>query len=146
MQTLLDSPAPLVFAPWEVSSHVWIDETDLDRLAASGERGAWVAEHTRPWLRIWREDLGAPGFNPFDTLAIAALTHPDWLDRFACRVWIEDGPDDTAPRAEQARGATKPHLLVAPARRGDGRIAAYCHRPSPAFKPMLLERLAGPAT
>lgn len=146
MQTLLDSAVPLVFAPWEVSSHVWIEDADLDRLAAASACGAYLAGHARPWLRIWREDLGAPGFNPFDTLAIAAISHPTLLEHFACGVWIEDGPDDTAPAERRAAGATKPHLLVDPALRDPVRPAIYCFRPKAAFKPMLLERLAGPAT
>lgn len=143
MQVLLDATSDLIFAPWEVSSHVWILPEDLDLLQESGGAGAYVAEHARPWLEMWRRDLRAPGFNPFDTLAIAAITHPDWLEHFDCGVWIEPGPNDTAPSEEQARGATKPHLLVDPARRGALRSAQYCHRPNAAFKPMLLERLSG---
>lgn len=146
MQRLLDSPAPLVFAPWEVSSHVWIEEADLDVLAAASASGAYIAEHARPWLAFWRERLAAPGFNPFDSLAIAAVTHPDWLERFTAHVWIEDGPDDTASADARAAGATKPHLLVDAGRSEIARIAEYCHRPSPALKAMLLGRLARRAT
>jgi pyrimidine-specific ribonucleoside hydrolase len=140
MQALLDANVDLVFAPWEVSSHVWLGEDDLDRLAASGESGAYIARHSRAWLAIWREQLGAPGFNPFDTLAIAAVTHPSLLKSFEAGVWIEDGPDDTAPRAERVH-RTKPHLLVDPEKAG--RRARYCFEPLPAFKPLLIERLAG---
>jgi inosine-uridine nucleoside N-ribohydrolase len=146
MQILLDAEPALIFAPWEVSSHVWIESADLDAIETRGPIGAWVAGHARPWLRIWHEQLGAPGFNPFDTLAIAALSHPDWLERFECGVWIEDGPDDTAPAEARAAGATKPHLLVDPAARGTLRRAVYCFRPRDAFKPMLLDRLARAAT
>jgi inosine-uridine nucleoside N-ribohydrolase len=143
MHVLLNSGAPLVFAPWEVSSHVWIEAADLDRLEASGGSGAYIAEHARPWLAIWQEQLHAPGFNPFDTLAIAWLTHPHWIQNFHCGVWIEDRPDDTAPAAALADGAVKPHLLV-DAERGGPQKAIYCHRPSPDLKPMLLERLIAP--
>lgn len=144
MHVLLNSGVPLVFAPWEVSSHVWIVEQDLDRLAAAGGSAAWIAEHARPWLTLWRDSLGAPGFNPFDTLAIAWLTHPHWLEHFRCGVWIEQGPDDTAPEAARAAGATKPHLLVDEGRLDGGREAIYCHRPGDAVKPMILERLIAP--
>ncbi|MGH0036853.1 MAG: nucleoside hydrolase [Myxococcota bacterium] len=139
MQALLDAEVELVFAPWEVSSHVWIEEADLDRLAGSGDSGAYIARHSRPWLAIWRDRLGAPGFNPFDTLAIAAVSHPDLLETFEAGVWIEEGPNDTAPRDERGPGNTKPHLLVDPKR--PGRRARYCHTPKPAFKPLLLDRL-----
>jgi len=143
VQALLDSEIPLVFAPWEVSSHVWLTESDLEQLAASGPSGEYIARHARPWLAIWRDRLGAPGFNPFDTLAIAAVTHPPLLRSFEAGVWIEDGPDDTAPPSERAAGRRKPHLLVDPER--PGRRATYCFEPEPGFKPLLLERLAAPA-
>ncbi len=138
---LLEAGTEIVFAPWEVSSHVWLDEADLDRLAESGDSGAYIAEHSRPWLAIWRDQLGAPGFNPFDTLAVAAVTHPHWLRGFDAGVWIEEGPDDTAPEAERDRGRTKPHLLVDADHPGPR--ARYCYEPAAEFKPMLLERLAG---
>jgi pyrimidine-specific ribonucleoside hydrolase len=143
MHVLINSGAPLVFAPWEVSSHVFIDASDLDSLEAGGGPGAWIAEHSRPWLTIWQEQLGAPGFNPFDTLAVAWLTHPGWLEHFRCAVHIEEGPDDTAPDGGALAGATKPHLLVDAACSEDCATAIYCHRPSPELKPMLLERLVG---
>jgi pyrimidine-specific ribonucleoside hydrolase len=145
MHVLLNSGVPLVFAPWEVSSHVWIEAADLDQLEAGGGPGAYIAEHSRPWLAIWQEQLRAPGFNPFDTLAIAWLTHPHWLEHFHCGVWIEEAPDDTAPEDAQAAGAAKPHLLVDADRSHDLRKAIYCHRPSTEFKSMLLERLIAPA-
>lgn len=141
MQVLIDSGIDLVFAPWEVSSHVWLTENDLDGLEDSGESGQYIAQHSRSWLKIWRDDLGAPGFNPFDTLAIAWVSHPHLLEHFRCGVWIEEGPDDTAPLSEQAEGRSKPHLLV-DADKGDR--AVYCHHPASGFKPLLLDRLARP--
>jgi len=142
MRDLLTSGLPLCFAPWEVSSHVWIEPEDLDRLEREGGKGgAWLAERCRPWLERWRRDLGAPGFNPFDTLAVARLTHPELLKSFEAGVWIEEGPDDSAPREEREAGRTKPHLLVDPDRAAPR--ATYCHEPLPAFKPLLLERLVG---
>ncbi|MCZ6464252.1 MAG: nucleoside hydrolase [Proteobacteria bacterium] len=141
MQALLDSGIELIFAPWEVSSHVWLTGRDLDQLEESGETGSYIARHSRSWLEIWQKDLGAPGFNPFDTLAVAWATHPHRLRHFEAGVWIEDGPDDTATPEEQAAGKQKPHLLV-DARR-TGRSATYCFEPSPDFKRLLLERLAG---
>jgi len=143
MQALLGTGLPLVFAPWEVSSHVWIEAEDLQRLAGSGPSGAWLAAHCAPWLEFWRRDLGAKGFNPFDSLAIAAVTHPGLLRGFDAGVWIEMGPDDRASPVEQAAGAAKPHLLVDPAR--PGRRGWYTFEPLPELKPLLLERLARPA-
>lgn len=146
MQVLLDSPIPLVFAPWEVSSHVWMTGEDLDELEGASESGSFIARASRDWLRNWQENLKAPGFNPFDTLAIAWLTHPEWLEHFEAHVWIEEGPADRPPVENEGAapsGDPKPYLLVDADSldRPDARRAIYCHRPSDSFKPMLLERL-----
>jgi len=148
MQVLLDSTVPLVFAPWELSSHVWLTTEDLDRIAIASESGAYIAQASHPWLEIWQRDLKAPGFNPFDTLAIGWLTHPQWFQYFEAPVWIEEGPADRPPvenhgAATRSDPTRKPYLLVDPdaPRATASRRAIYCHRPARAFKPMLLERL-----
>jgi inosine-uridine nucleoside N-ribohydrolase len=130
MRVILDSAVPLVLAPWEVSSGVWIEADDLERLARAGDPGAWLAARSRPWLAMWRRELGATGFNPFDSLAVAWLTHPSLIEHFPARVWIEQRPD-----------GGKPHLLVEETSAAPR--AVYCHRARPALKAMLLERLAG---
>jgi inosine-uridine nucleoside N-ribohydrolase len=137
MRVVVESAVPLVLAPWEVSSGVWIEAGDLDRLAATDAAGRWLAERARPWLAMWQRELGASGFNPFDSLAVAWLTHPELLERFSARVWIEDGPDDRPSHA----GETKPYLLVEETT-GAAR-AVYCHRARPALRTMLLERFGG---
>jgi len=137
MRVIVDGTVPLVLAPWEVSSGVWIDGADLDRLARADETGAWLAERARPWLAMWQREFGAAGFNPFDSLAVAWLTHPALLAHFPARVWIEDGPDDRPSHA----GETKPYLLV---EETAGVVrAVYCHRAQPALKAVLLERFGG---
>ena len=136
MQVLLDSEVDLVFAPWEVSSHVWLEAVDLDALAGVSETGTYIAEHSRDWLAMWTDDLKAPGFNPFDTLAIAWVTHRELLTHHMVSVWIEP-PTGNAVDA-------KPQLLVDLSPREAGRKAIYCSEPSRGFKPLLLERLAGP--
>ncbi len=140
MQAVLDGRAQLVFAPWEVSSHVWVTADDLDALAQTGDPGAYVAAHSRDWLRFWTDSLGAPGFNPFDTLAVAWLTHPELLDHFAGPVRIE-------PAVASDGAAARPLLVVdaAASAGADARRAIYCHRPHPEFKPLLLTRLGRPA-
>ena len=137
MQHVLDSDIDIVFAPWEVSSHAWLTAEDLDALALASESGAYIAERSRQWLSVWTDSLGAPGFNPFDTLAVAWLTHPEMMECFTGPVWIEEAP---------SVGAT-PLLHVDPEPRGTERArrALYCQRPSPDFKPMLLSRLRAPA-
>ena len=139
MQVLLDSSVPLVFAPWEVSSHVWIRQADLDALAESGGTGAWIAAACASWIARWKANFGVDGFNPFDTLAVAWLTHPDWIESMEVGVWIEEGDDDV--RA----GEIKPFLHVDPGR-ADVRRAIYTYRPDRRFQAALIERLAGPVS
>jgi len=140
MRVVLASPAPLVFAPWELSSHVWITGEDLDRLAQQSPSGAYIAGRSRSWLEMWEVELGAPGFNPFDTLAVGALTHPQWIEGFGASVWIEAQKPEPGSDAEP-----KPHLLAEAPERPGARSARYCARPHADFKPMLLERLARPS-
>jgi pyrimidine-specific ribonucleoside hydrolase len=139
MQVILDSAVPLDLAPWEVSSQVWIRRADMEALSSRSESGRFLAESTASWLAFWREELGADGFNPFDTLAVAWVTHPDLIEWSEVAVWIEEGEDDTAPGS----GARKPYLHVDPTRAG-GRRARYAHYPAPAFHDLLVARLAAP--
>lgn len=137
MQVLLDSPIELVFAPWEVSSHVWLTRDDLKKLSATGGSGEWIAKTSEYWIKLWEATITDKGFNPFDTLAVGYLTHPQWIKSLPVAVRIEEQVDDRDPDAR------KPYLIVRP---GDdqGRRATYCYEPLPEFKPLLLERLAGP--
>ena len=140
MQVILDSDIPLVFAPWEVSSHVWISRADLETLRNSGDSGAWIAESSEYWISMWEKRISDRGFNPFDTLAAGWLTHPELIESMAVRVRIEEGPDD---RAAGDSERTKPYLVVEPATNAD-REVIYCHTPTDAFHALLLQRLAGP--
>src|SRR5690606_6490744 len=140
MQVLLDSAVPLVYAPWEVSSHLWLTQQDLDTLAANGPAGQWVAEKAQNWHDMWLRRFRTPGFNPFDTLAVAWLTHPELMMHFEAKSWIEDGPDDTY--LGEGDPPVKPYLLVDP-ERAEGRTIIYCHYPMPAFQSILVERLQG---
>jgi pyrimidine-specific ribonucleoside hydrolase len=139
MRAILDSKIEIVFAPWELSSHVWITPDEISRIATYGGAGIWIEEKCTPWLKMWQERFGTPGFNPFDTLAVGWLTHPALIETMPVSVWIEDGPDDTVP-AEQAK--PKPYLLVKP-QESNGRTATYAYLPKPEFTPLLMDRLSG---
>lgn len=138
MQVILDTEIPLVFAPWEVSSQVWVGQQDLDALRKKSKAGRWVARQCQSWLDFWRRELGTHGFNPFDTLAVAWVTHPQLVETMEVGVWIEEREDDRAPGGDRK----KPYLLVDPERR-DRRRAIYSYRPSPRFHSLLMRRLAG---
>lgn len=139
MAVLLESDVPLVFAPWEVSSHVWLTNADLEALRAGGPTGAYIADKSRSWINRWKRMSGTDGFNPFDTLAIGYLTHPETIQREEVSVWIDWREGQLDAEGNQV----KPHLIADNQAEG-GRRAIYCYEPTPAFKPMLLERLSGP--
>lgn len=139
MQALLDSKIELVFAPWEVSSKVWVRAEDLEKLKTKSDSGKFLTEACQSWLAMWKSRFGVDGFNPFDTLGVGWVTHPDLIQTIRVGVWIEEGPDDRV--TEGSAPQNKPYLLVDKARR-DRRQALYCHTPEPAFTPLLLERLA----
>ena len=141
MQAILDTKIPLVFAPWEVSSQVWISRTDLDSLRDSGGSGAWIAETSGYWIQRWEMNGETRGFNPFDTLAIGWLTHPELIETIRMEMTIEEAVDDRSnPRERETR--TKPYLIGRPFQ-SKGRDATYCFQPKPEFKALLIERLSG---
>jgi pyrimidine-specific ribonucleoside hydrolase len=141
MQAILDTRIPLVFAPWEVSSHVWISRSDLKALKETGGSGAWIAETSPYWIERWEANGETRGFNPFDTLAVGWLTHPESIKSMEVSVTIEEGADDRAdPQAGKV--PKKPYLVARPGQ-GPGRQAIYCFDVRPDFKPMLIRRLSG---
>lgn len=140
-QVLLDSKAPIVLAPWEVSSKVWLKEDDLQQLAAGKPSTQWLVNAGRDWLRMWQEQFGVDGFNPFDTLAVAYLTSPELLEWEELPVEIRTLPDDTVlPRSPDEKIKVKPYLLAA-REIASHRLVRYCHTPKPAFKEDLMYRL-----
>ncbi len=138
MQVLLDTEIELVFTPWEVSSHVWITPDDLSRNATYGGAGIWIEEKSLAWAQMWIDRFKTVGFNPFDTLAVGWITHPNLIQTMPVTVWIEEGPDDTKP-ADEAH--PKPYLLVKEGE--DGRKAIYAYKPAPQFTRVLMDRLGG---
>lgn len=136
MQQILDADVALVLAPWEVSSHVWLTRDDLARLRSTGGSGEWIADTSQYWIERWERGISPRGFNPFDTLAVGWVTHPDLIESLPVSVRIETATDDRDPRK------TKPYLLVKP-NDSSGRQAIYCYQPRAGFHPLLVERLAG---
>ncbi len=108
-QRLIDLGVPLVLAGWESASQLWLTPAHLDGLRDSGDTtAAWLATSARRWQRRWVEELRAPGFTPFDTLAIGWLTHPelfethDWpiaIQRDGERPLLISDPSVTGPTA-----------------------------------------------
>jgi pyrimidine-specific ribonucleoside hydrolase len=134
-QVLLDAKVPLVLAPWELSSKVWLGEAELGRLASSGKAGRYLAAASRDWLAMWKAEFGAPGFNPFDSLAVAWVTHRSLLKCASGKAMIELGPDDTGRVAGK-----KPYLLYRETSEFGGPVE-YCHDVQPSFTAALMDKL-----
>lgn len=142
MQAILDTQIPLAFAPWEVSSQVWLSSEDLKTLAARSESGKWINESSQYWLDRWEEGLGARKFNPFDSLAAGWLTHPQLIQGKRVKAFIRDDKDDRAPDSDADDVPQKPYLLVE-SDEDQEREIIYCTVPSPEFTVVLIDRLAG---
>ena len=134
MQVLLDSGVLLTLAPFEISSKVMLTGEHLARLEAGGEAARWLAGPVRDWLDRWRTSFGASGFHPFDTLAVAYLTSPDWLTCEDVPSQIVTAQDDVEP------GREKPYFHVSADLRTSF-IVRYCHDVDAAFTDDLLTRL-----
>lgn len=100
---VLGSAVPLALTPWEVASRVWVTPEDLDGLAARGGDAAWLAGQSRLWSGLWRWGLNAPGFNPFDTLAIGYVAHPELFATEPVSLAIDEGRLVATPSASPSR-------------------------------------------
>ncbi len=139
-RVILASKVSLTLAPWEISSKVWFTPGDIDALAARSPRFSSLLPAVRDWLALWRDDFGAPGFNPFDTLAVGYVVVRSSLTCAAMNATIEQAADDTS----SVPGTQKPYLLVRPHGPG-GRTVQYCHAAAPRFKKDLLARVVAGA-
>lgn len=77
-EVLLALEMPMTLASWEVSAAMWVTPDDLDHLEAVGDSCArWLAGAARGWQANWQKQFAAPGFTPFDTLAVGWLLWPE---------------------------------------------------------------------
>jgi pyrimidine-specific ribonucleoside hydrolase len=138
---LIEAKVPLVLAPFEISSQVWIEAADIDRLARGPRSAQALATPSRAWLDLWRRLFGVNGFNPFDTLAVGYVVAPAGFGCEALPIEIQTLPDDiTEPGMQGTEVLKKPYLLVSESFTSPGR-ALYCSKPPASFKPDLFERL-----
>ncbi len=82
VEEVLVSGIPLHLIPFEAARSVRITRLHLDLLGQKSPLDTWLAIQSRDWLSFWTKGLLAKGFMPFDTLAVAYLTHPSL---FSCR-------------------------------------------------------------
>ncbi len=136
-QVLLDVNVPIVLAPWELSSKVWITREDLKRLGHGGPDIQYLVPPALDWLAWWHENVGVEGFNPFDTLAVGYLTSPVLLHCTTVKARIEIAPDDTD---QEVASKKKAYLFVAAGPKSF-RTITYCSGVHSQFKEDLLARL-----
>ncbi|MEM1087232.1 MAG: nucleoside hydrolase [Pseudomonadota bacterium] len=93
-ELLLALGMPMTLAGWEVSSQMWLSAEDLTVLRQNGSAAvAWLAEASQDWLDRWVETFKAPGFTPFDTLAVGWLLCPELFDGFEAPAQILHTPE-----------------------------------------------------
>jgi inosine-uridine nucleoside N-ribohydrolase len=143
MQILLDSGVRIVFAGYEVSCDTWLSRADLDELANRSDTGKWIRDTSQAWLARWEAQRGPKGFNPFDTLCVGYLTHPELIESIFVAAHITSGPDDRAGTGVAATRPTKNYLIAEPATGANARHV-YCTLVRPEFHDRLMESLAGP--
>ncbi len=141
-EMVLDSGVPLTLVPLEIAGSVWITGEDLDRLADGPAAARFLAEGARTWLRVWEESGGAPGFHPYETLAVDVAGTPDGYACVDGAATIEERPDP-AGGDESADGDQQARMVV---REGaSGRMVTYCHTADASFKARLLTTLGAAA-
>ncbi|MEM7662056.1 MAG: nucleoside hydrolase [Pseudomonadota bacterium] len=78
---LLKLNVPMTLAGWEVSSVMWLTNEDLETLRRDSDAAAeWLADQSQAWLDNWVANFKAPGFTPFDTLAVGWLLRPELFE------------------------------------------------------------------
>jgi len=135
-RVLLAARVPLVLAPWEVSSGVWVTRGDVEKSARGNGGMQWMLPALLDWIELWEREFGAEGFNPFDALAVGYLVKPGSLECSRMRARVEVQADDTGASVR------RPYLLVGAAQ-GGGEEVTYCSVAKPAFRSDLLRRLSG---
>lgn len=140
-RVLLGATVPVVLAPWEVSSKVWLTAADVEKFRSGNAATQWLLQPALDWLKLWKDRFGVDGFNPFDTLAVGYAISPSMLQCEDLPVEIRTMPDDVNPE-KRADGTVpeKPYLLVSKDL-ASKRSVWYCSSPSPQFKDDLMQRL-----
>ncbi|MGH7630473.1 MAG: nucleoside hydrolase [Gemmatimonadales bacterium] len=132
---------PTTLVPYDAAREVLVTGADLARLERRGGAAAWVAERARDWLDYWNDDIGLPGFYPFDLLAAAYLLAAKRFDCAEAEAWISRdlslwgrlwGPWAMLVRPKDTRPAeSRVHAPV-----------VYCERIDPEVHEWLITRLA----
>ena len=137
---LLSVGPPLTLVPVECALQLLLTPRELTRIGREGdEAGHYLATRARLWMNLWRVCFGVDGAVIFDCFAVLAATHPHLLETERRYASITHDP--------QGRTATNPrniHLLANPVPGGKpSRESAFCRRPLPGARAVLLSQLIG---
>ena len=132
MALLLETEIPMVFAGFELTSQVVITDADLATIDARGtDAASYLYRNSLAWFEHWtREFPTERGFHPWDSAAVAWLTHPELFVTGQRRVRI------VPPNG------TRPALLECDAT-GSGRSATYCTGFVPGGAEMFVAEIVG---
>ncbi len=102
-RVLLGSGVPLTLAPFEISSKTPLAEDDIERFASAPEIADFFLEPLRDYVDWYEDRFGLRAIFPFDTLAVASLTSPAWIQ-------CDELPDcdRVAARRRQTRARRNP--------------------------------------
>ncbi len=89
-RSILEMRLPITLVPYDAARAVRITSEDLDRLELVGPAFAWAARRSRAWLEYWRDEIGQPGFYPFDWVAAAYVVRPDQFHCAVAMAWISN--------------------------------------------------------
>lgn len=143
-RVLLASKVKLVLTPFEISSKVWIESPDIDRLEKGPAAARSLVTPARAWLGLWKRLFSVDGFNPFDTLAVGYVASSAGFFCESLPVEIQTLPDDvTEPGMQGTTVQSKPYLLVSASFKKAPARALYCSNAPVRFKEDLFDRLLG---
>ena len=129
-RSILQMRVPLTLIPYDASVHAGITAADLDKLSQQGSALSWAAGTAKGWLAFWEEDIGQPGFYPFDWTAAAYAAEPRLFNCAEANVWIA---------SEWALWIyPRESLLAGPLADGQNAAALYCPLASPSLHDYLL--------
>ena len=117
MAMLLEAQIPMVLAGFELTSQVVITDVDLATIEARGtDTARYLYRNSLAWFRHWTQQFPTErGFHPWDSAAIAWLTHRELFTAQPRRVrilppdgkrphWLECDVDGSGPRVIYCTG------------------------------------------
>ena len=141
---VMQSVAPLLVVPLDVTLRTWMRLSDVDRLEAAGTPLTdYLARSVRPWVTWLAERFGRDGCPLHDPLALAAL-----LDPAVVRTRNRAADIELSGRLTRGRtvawDATNDELLQVVVRLPDARPVDIAYDvDNDRFMPLLLDRLTG---